>query len=144
MKKVLQFAIAKIMQKDVVTIDKEDTIARAAQILQSHNFHHIPVIDDQRQVIGMISQTDIDKISWGKSLFVNHQKEALNEALFTTLRSVDIMTKEVFVMDKSQSIKAACQAFQKSQFRAIPIVENNALVGILTPIDLIRLIQECD
>jgi CBS domain-containing protein len=48
------------------------------------------------------------------------------------------MTSNPYSVSPNVSIEAAAEEFNKGKFRAIPVVENNILVGIVTTADLIR------
>lgn len=47
------------MTTDVVTATAQDSIRDAADVMLEHGFHHLPVVNDTEEVIGMISTTDL-------------------------------------------------------------------------------------
>jgi len=51
--------VERYMTTDVVTTDAQTTIQEAADVMLEHGFHHLPVVDDEDGVIGMISTTDL-------------------------------------------------------------------------------------
>jgi CBS domain-containing protein len=54
-----QTTVERYMTTDVVTTDAQTTIQEAADVMLEHGFHHLPVVDDEDGVIGMISTTDL-------------------------------------------------------------------------------------
>ncbi len=50
--------VREIMTSPLITIHQGMTLKECAQIMSDHNIHHLPVVDDQNLVIGMISATD--------------------------------------------------------------------------------------
>ena len=141
-KRITALPLSKIMQKDVVTVSSEDTLDKVASIFKYGKFHHLPVININFDLIGIISTTDFDKFSWGKSFFNNDRKAEINEMLYKTNRTVDIMTPHVYTLRQDQSVAEAIQSFQKFKFRAIPIVEGEKVVGIITPMDILNFIAK--
>ncbi|WP_347273882.1 CBS domain-containing protein [Candidatus Kuenenia sp.] len=54
-----QYTIEQVMQKNLVTINIRDSMRKAAHILSNGLFHSLPVIDDDRSLIGIITSTDL-------------------------------------------------------------------------------------
>lgn len=52
-----------IMKREVITMTKTDTIETAIHKLKQHRIRHIPVINDDRHVIGLITDRDIKQAS---------------------------------------------------------------------------------
>ena len=57
-----EIKISDIMTKDPITIPLDYTIDEAAQILLEHKLSGAPVVDDEGQVTGVITQTDIFRV----------------------------------------------------------------------------------
>lgn len=53
------FSIKDVMTADVSSINKNDTIRSAATILSEGDFHSLPVIDDNKFLLGMVTSTDL-------------------------------------------------------------------------------------
>ena len=51
--------VSEIMTAPVITANPEWSLVQCSIIMQKHNFHHLPVADEQGTIIGMISDTDI-------------------------------------------------------------------------------------
>lgn len=54
-----QTPVSRYMTTDVITADPQDTIAAVADAMIEHGFHHMPVVDETRGLIGIISTTDL-------------------------------------------------------------------------------------
>lgn len=133
-------AIGGVMQTDVVTIDMYSPVSEAVKILEDNSFHHIPVMDDQDKLVGMLSQTDIDKISWGKSLFQTEKREDLNTSVYESWLVKDIMTRNVHFLYDDQTVGQAIKIFYGGKFHALPIISDGNVVGIITPQDILNLL----
>ena len=108
------------------------------RIFKEHSFHHIPIVNDDESLEGIISLTDFERIKNGTSLFRNPKIEKYNEALFSTLLAKDIMTKDVKELRPNDTIFQAYEIFKKNRFRALPVIARGKLVGIITPFDMLE------
>ncbi len=54
-----QFSISDVMSRDLVTINDKDNIRTAARLLSDGNFHSLPVVSDEKNIIGMVTSTDL-------------------------------------------------------------------------------------
>lgn len=61
MKEVLALNAGELMSCDVVTIKDTDNFLQAASEMFSFDFDYIPVINDKKQCVGIVSRTDLEK-----------------------------------------------------------------------------------
>ncbi|WP_126662127.1 CBS domain-containing protein [Haloterrigena salifodinae] len=54
-----QTPVSKYMTEDIVTVSAQDSIRDAADVMIEHGFHHLPVVDDEVGVIGMVTTSDL-------------------------------------------------------------------------------------
>ena len=142
MKEIAKTTLGQIMLRNLVVLNPTDTLDKAAESFKLYPFHHLPVVDDDMILVGMISSTDLERESHGRSLFKHHMKEQHDDALFRSLMVREVMVDAVFQLSPKHSIEDAYHAFRKGRFRAIPIVEDGVLVGIITPLDIIRFLLD--
>ncbi len=125
--------ITKLMNTDVVTVEKGTPVIEAIRKLVKHNFTGLPVVDNQNHVIGIISEKDVlalaVKISEGS--YYSIDDELLVE---------DFMTSQVVTIDANESLVAICSCLIKNEFRRLPVLLKNKLVGIVTRKDIISYI----
>ena len=126
-----------LMTTNVITVEPIETVTQINNIFKENSFHHVPVVNEIGILTGMVSKTDLDKIQTGATLFRNPKVNEYNESIFATLLVRDIMSKEVVHLHASDSIESAYRIFKENKHHAIPIVERGALVGIITPLDLL-------
>lgn len=125
-----------VMTSSLLTVSHEQSMDKVDKIFKNHDIHHIPVIKGDK-LIGIISRTDVDQMKHGMSFFINVNVASYNEALFESTLAKDVMTKHVETINGTDSLKVAYTWFKKNKFRALPVVEDNKLVGIVTPLDLL-------
>jgi CBS domain-containing membrane protein len=52
-------AIRDVMQEDIVTMRRNETVRRAAELLAQGEYHSLPVLDEDDQLVGMVTSTDV-------------------------------------------------------------------------------------
>ena len=132
-------SIKQIMTTEVLTVLPGDTLEEVHRIFHAGEIHHLPVVDEERKVVGIISKSDYFSISNAFPLFRSDLRDAANERLFKSLLVEDIMTRQVATLLPDDSITVAAGYFKENIFHAIPIVDREGkLVGILTTFDLLN------
>ena len=61
-----------------------------------------------------------------------------NDKIFRSVLAKEIMTKSPFCMEESESISSAVDVFIKNKIRAILVVKDGKLTGLITPIDILK------
>lgn len=54
-----EFSVDKVMQKDLVTLSTSDTVRDAARHLRAGQFHSLPIVDDDGNLEGIVTSTDL-------------------------------------------------------------------------------------
>jgi len=128
--------VQKIMTTNLKTIRPKESLNRVHEIFSKHDFHHLPVVDERGNLLGIISRYDFNKVEFILSLETDksHQNAL---ARFKNLGAVDIMTKYPLHMEPDDSIGLAADIFLANKFHALPIVEDGRLTGIVTSHDLL-------
>ena len=54
-----QFTVNDVMSTELVTLNQKDTIREAARILSQGQFHSLPVVNDDNDIVGMVTSTDL-------------------------------------------------------------------------------------
>ncbi len=131
-------SLREVMLPNPLVVKPTETLDNAANLFKLHPFHHLPVVEDDHSLVGMLSSTDLEREAHGRSLFRHHDKESHTETLYRSLLVREVMIDAVFQLSPDHKIRDAYEVFKKGRFRSIPIVEKDILVGIVTPIDIIR------
>ena len=134
--------VKEIMVANPITVSPNDQLKVIYEIFQTKNIHHLPVVEGQK-LVGMISKSDLlffldGKIYEDQSLYARSvEKIRLNR--FT---AKDIMTKKLATMESIEPIRTAINLFTINKFHALPIMNNEKLVGIVTTLDLIAALDK--
>ena len=128
--------ISMIMTQDVITLKKKDSLEKAEQLFKRHRIRHIPVVSSNA-IVGMLSYTDLLRLSFADytDTIIEEETEALVYNMFTIKQ---VMNKSIVTVSSSNSIKEVAEILATKEFHALPVVDNNKLVGIVTTTDLIN------
>jgi predicted transcriptional regulator len=130
--------VSKIMTTDLHVVKESDTLHVAVELLRKHKIRHIPVMKGE-ELSGIISRTDVNRLTFG-ALFDN--QEGADEAVLSMLTIPQVMTSNVKSVEAEDSIKDIAEILAMHEFHALPVMENNKLVGIVTTTDIIKYMLE--
>jgi acetoin utilization protein AcuB len=129
--------VGKSMTKKVIFIGKEVGILEAHKKMVQNNIRHLPVVEDDNTLIGIVTDRDI-RSGLPYELFKKDDFEKEKEK-FSDLKVKDIMSKDPFTISASHTIQDALLLIQEKRVGAFPVVdEQGKLKGILSVRDLLR------
>jgi len=131
-------AIKHIMTTPVITVHSDDTMDKVQRIFDEQPIHHLPVVEENGRVVGMLSKSDYLRLLHGFTLFKARKSEDYNRAILRSLLVHEVMTRQVASLHPDDSLSIAAGYFRENRFHAIPVVgDDNGLLGIVTTYDLI-------
>jgi acetoin utilization protein AcuB len=129
--------ISKIMTKDAVTIDQNADISQAQEKMSKYRFRHLPVVDDNNLLIGIVTDRDIRSALPSSHLADDDRSEARKSV--SGIKIKDIMTKNPVTISPLFTIQDTLILLEKKRFGAFPVVdEQGILKGIISVRDLLR------
>ena len=131
--------IKDFMTSNPITVRPRAKLLEAKELFTKHNFHHLPVVR-YNQLVGIISDKDL--LFFQKGFTVDKEDLAENRRRLNNYAVSDIMSHKLATLKSQDHLLAAVKIFEENLFHAIPIMEDNRLVGILTTTDLIRALAE--
>ncbi len=133
-----QVLISEFMTRYLITVSPNTTLDKVYDIFEKNNIHHLPVVDADK-LVGTISKIDVYKITHCINLFRSKSIEEYNDKLLRSLLAEEIMTKNVVVLSPSDTALQAASLFLQNKFHALPVIDKDKLVGIVSTLDLIEL-----
>lgn len=124
-------SITSIMTKDVVCVSPQQKIIDVKHIYEKPNFHHHIPVTENGKLVGMVSLIDFMYNIAGAGM--NDDAKVYNE-----LNVKDIMTRKPFFLTTKATIEDVSLALSNGYFHAVPILEDDNLVGIVTTADVIK------
>ena len=122
----------KLTESELITVNENDQLLYAINKLVKYNIGAIPVINNNKKLAGIISERDIVKA------LANYKNKD-----FSILLVNQLMTKKVISCEKEVLSDKLMELMTINKIRHIPIVENNAPIGIVSIGDVVnRLIEK--
>lgn len=110
-----------LMSTDVETLRRDDTFPDADVLMRLRRIRHLPVVDDRRRLVGLVTHRDL--------LRARSKGSAVEQ----------MMTKDVWSVSPDTTVLAAARTLLDNQFGCLPVTdEDGTLVGILTEADFVR------
>jgi len=129
-------SVEAIMSRDLITLDLDDELAKAKQIFDETNIHHI-LITDKYKLVGIITDRDLHK---HLSPSVGTCRETTKDALLLNKRVHLVMSRKLVTAAPSISLNEAVLLFHDNHISCLPIVnENLKPIGILSWRDIIKI-----
>lgn len=127
--------VREIMSDDVIKFTTRTSLVEAKKLFDKHKIRHAPVVQ-QGKLIGIVSLTDIQRISFGDTY--GDGEDDVDLALADMLTVGQVMNYRPVTVSPDDSIKLVAELLSKAEFHALPVVEDEKLVGIVTTTDIIR------
>ncbi len=127
---------ADVMTSNPRTIRDTDTIADAVEALQLADVRHLPVVNEQDELIGMLSDRDLGSLM--RTFMENGDAERMVPALSQRLVS-QMMSADVVCVDLDADVTSIAETMLEQRIGAVPVVDGEgAVVGIVSYVDILR------
>jgi len=141
-----------VMSKDVITVTRDESLADLIAKLRKYNFHTLPVIDNEKKIVGVVNSEDImkvflphnpvlEKLLKSTHLYNTEEEDILEvdipEELGTTVKVSDIMNVNVVAIEDSETIADVRKQMKLHNVQRVPVTKDNVLVGFITLFDII-------
>lgn len=124
-------SITDVMTKNVVCITPNQKLLDVKHIYEKKEFHHhIPVVENDK-LVGMVSLLDFMYHISGAGIKDDNE-------VYTRLKVKDIMTPNPFYMSSEVTVEDVANVLTQGNYHAVPIMENEKIVGIVSTADIIK------
>ncbi|MDD2509800.1 MAG: CBS domain-containing protein [Syntrophomonas sp.] len=139
-----------IMTREVIAVNKNDSLEEVARILLEEKISGVPVIDADRHVIGIVTEKDLIvkaselKMPFYVTLFdsiiflenpIRFNKELKK---FTASQVEDAMTTKVILVEEDTEVTRIVEIMQDKRVNRVPVVRHGKLVGIISRNDILK------
>ena len=141
---------ADIMTKDVITVQKDTTVAELANLLASHNIGGTPVVDSEGRLLGVVTESDL--IDQKKKVHIPTVLTILDSVIY--LENPDRMEKEMLKMagstvgdiftenpqtvNEETSLEDIATTMSEQNIHTLPVMRGEELIGIIGKKDIIK------
>ncbi|CAB3289252.1 Putative signal transduction protein with CBS domains [Methanocaldococcus lauensis] len=134
--------ITKIMTRNVITINENDSIGKARALMRDNNIGRLVVVDDEGNPVGMVTEVDIIKKIYKPKRRMTYG-EVKGEKVPRMGQPVKlIMNTPLITVDVDASAADAARVMQEYDIRGVPVVKGKSLKGIVTRLDIIKYIAD--
>jgi len=114
-----------IMNKDVLTVDKSDSLQEAAQKMSKLKIGCV-IVSDNNKPIGIVTERDfVTKVA------------AEGRPLFTEI--YEIMSSPLITLDPEDTVWEASEIMKEKSIHKLPVKENEKIIGIVTTSDIVKI-----
>jgi acetoin utilization protein AcuB len=137
--------VRQIMTPDPITIGPDRLVADAADLMEKHGVRHLPVLDEDEWLIGIVTDSDIRDAETAGSVLSSYEPEADPRWLTVS----DIMTPDVVTIHPDATVGQLAVTLIENKIGGVAVVEPDArypkrlhLVGIVTETDIFTMIAD--
>ncbi|HZW67124.1 MAG TPA: CBS domain-containing protein [Pseudogracilibacillus sp.] len=143
--------IKDIMTTEVITVKEEDTVEKCANLLSVHHFSGLPVVNEQNEVIGIVTEGDLIRRAsriegpafleiLGGIIYLENPNsflEDVRQSMGSFARNV--MSKDPVTVEPSLGIEDAATLLVQKNIKRLPVVdEKKQLIGIVSRKDIMN------
>lgn len=128
---------SQIMTSPVISLKYSDTIAKAVKLFKKNKFRHLPVVDKNENVFGILSDRDVLHYLNGiRDDYTRTKSPAkLNDKVNHLMKS------EVLTASTDTDVRFIARLFVEQHIGAMPIVEEGRLIGLITRSDVLSAVM---
>jgi len=129
--------VADLMTGDVITLHIDDNLEEAEIVFSSAAIRHLPVVDDDKRLAGLVTHRDLLGAALSSILKLPPEDEA---AYKRRILAHAVMTADVITVGPATTLRDAASLVLDHKLGCLPVVDDERhVVGILTESDFVRL-----
>lgn len=127
--------VSDYMARKVVTITEDTGIREAFFLMRENRIRHLPVVDNEQNLIGIISDRELRRPNWvDEAIDISHVYYLDDNMLIR-----DVMIRNVHVLHTYNSLSKAVKLLLGNRIGAAPVLDKPGnLVGMISAVDLLR------
>ena len=126
MKPELDYKVAEFMNRDLVQVRPDTSVKRCAEVMDAERVSSA-LVTEKKKVLGIVTEKDLARKIVAKGLDADK------------IMAKDIMTTDVVTVSSNTSLYDAMVLINKRKIKHLPVVDNNAVVGIITAMEILRI-----
>ncbi|MCP5451475.1 MAG: CBS domain-containing protein [Gammaproteobacteria bacterium] len=133
----LQYQIRDVMTVDPIAISPKAKLREAEELFETHDFNGVPVVDNQRCLLGMLTKFDLlNAFRFDAHTLVPHYDDIMEQTVET------VMTREPVTVAPQLPLSRLLQKLVEIRAKSLPVVEEgHRLVGIISRQDVLKALR---
>lgn len=128
--------VADLMITKLVTLKENDSLATAKTLMHDKNIRNLPIVNEAGECIGLLTQREYLRHAFYLVSQFGTQQLSNKEEQTPVSKA---MNKDILTISPTTDLDVAAEFFIENKYGCLPVVEGNKLVGILTPVDFVKL-----
>lgn len=124
------------MTREVATLDVNDKLSIADDVMKLGRIRHMPVLDENGQLVGIISQRDLLHGALSAALGFG---QVAKQKVMATLYVKEVMAPDPRTTTPDTPLNEAARTMSENKIGCLPVLEGGRLVGIITEGDFVAL-----
>lgn len=141
LRRLLALTCIEVVRASVISVTPDQTVGKAVDLLSKHKIKLLPVVDGEKQLIGVVTRTDLEPMRC--SVGIVGPKLGRGEGLGSERRRLPVggvMSTAVVSIDAATPLSEIIPIFTSKGHHHLPVVsKNNKLLGMLTQSDIVAL-----
>ena len=132
--------VSDLMTDDPITLATGDTLAEAHDLMETHHVRHIPILDHDGALVGLLTERDLLRAAGPAlgDLPVSARYQVLSQ-----IPVEDVMVRDPESVSPDDDLVGAAQTLLENKFGCLPVLgESQGVEGILTESDFVRFFAE--
>lgn len=127
--------VEEIMTVDPMTLNVDATLEDARKLMTQHRIRHIPIVDDEKRLLGLITQRDL----LAASIALPNAEPSSVHQYESSVSVQQVMREKVASIDESMELRSVAVKMQQTKIGCMPVLRDSKLVGIITDSDYVGL-----
>jgi len=142
-----------IMTTEVVSVTTETSLKEVAGKFVETRYSNLPVLDEKGKLVGVISETDLVEqqkplhiptvVALLDGVFYLESEKRFKEEVdrVTATKVGELCNKKVITCSPDDTVRDLAGLMSKHKVHLLPVVENNAMIGVVARLDLIKVME---
>ena len=130
-----------VMSRDVFTLGRNDKLSVADDLMKQKRIRHIPILDRDGELCGIITQRDLFRGILLRSLGYGSRAE---EKMLESLSIKDAMHDDVVTTSPDTPLAEAARLMLTKKVGCLPVVDGDRLVGLISEADFVKRFADVD
>ena len=133
--------VENVMSTDVFTLGRNDKLSVADDLMKQRRIRHIPVLNSDGELCGILSQRDLFRGILLKSLGYGSRAE---QKLLDSFSIKDAMRDDVLTISPESTLSDAADLMLSNKVGCLPVVDGEQLVGMISEADFVKQFSSSD
>ena len=126
-----------VMSPTPKTLGRNDHLVVADDLMKAERIRHLPVLDEQGRLAGIVTQRDLFHSALVRALGFG---TTVRDKMLDSILVKEVMNEEVVTTTAATPLTEAAAVMAQRKIGCLPVVDGDTLVGILTEGDLVALV----